>query len=110
MVRAEDARFMWLFVFFDLPVGTQLERKAATRFRNFLLDDGYMMVQFSVYARICRGQEGVDKHLGRLDKCLPGRGSVRALQVTDKQYERMRLLVGKASKTEEKAVMQLVLL
>lgn len=43
---------MWLFVFFDLPVKTKPERRTATRFRNFLLKDGYMMIQFSVYARI----------------------------------------------------------
>ena len=109
-MRAEEARFVWLFVFFDLPVGTKAERKTAMKFRKFLLDDGYMMIQFSVYARICRGQEAVDKHLGRLEKHLPGKGSIRALQVTDKQYERMRMLVGSASKTEEKAAEQLVLL
>ena len=109
-MRAEEARFMWLFVLFDLPVGTKVERKTAAKFRKFLLEDGYMMLQFSVYARVCRGQEGVDKHLWRLDRHLPNKGSVRALQVTDKQYERMRILVGKASKTEEKAGEQLVLL
>jgi len=26
---------MWVFVFFDLPVGTKSERRHATRFRNF---------------------------------------------------------------------------
>lgn len=38
---------------FDLPVMTDKERKAATRFRNDLLDNGYLMIQFSVYARPC---------------------------------------------------------
>ena len=107
---AEEARFMWIFVLFDLPVGTKAERKTAAKFRKFLLGDGYMMLQFSVYARVCRGQEGVNKHLWRLDSYLPNKGSVRALQVTDKQYERMRILVGRASKTEKKAGEQLVLL
>ena len=43
-MRAEDARFVWLFVFFDLPVGTKAERGHATRFRKFLKDDGYIML------------------------------------------------------------------
>jgi hypothetical protein len=41
-------RMAWVLVFFDLPVGTPEERKAATNFRKDLLRDGYMMVQFSV--------------------------------------------------------------
>lgn len=101
---------MWLFVFFDLPVGTKGERRAATRFRNFLKDDGYMMLQWSVYARVCRGEEAVDKHVQRVKKNLPSKGSVRALQVTDKQYARMRLMLGEAKKNEKVAPQQMVLL
>jgi CRISPR-associated protein Cas2 len=109
-VKSEEVRILWLFVFFDLPVGTKPERRAATRFRNFLKDDGYMMLQFSVYARVCRGEEAVDKHLQRVTRNLPTRGSVRALQVTDRQYGRMRLLLGEAGKNEKVAHQQLVML
>ncbi len=95
-----EVRFVWLFVFFDLPVGTKTERRATTRFRNFLKDDGFMMLQYSVYARVCRGEDGAMKHVARVTRNLPGKGSVRALQVTDRQYARMRLLLGEATKTE----------
>ena len=101
---------MWLFVLFDLPVGTKSERSAATRFRNFLKDDGFLMLQFSVYARICRADEGLEKHLARVQKELPLRGRVRALHITDRQYDRMRLLLGDAEKSEKIASQQLVLL
>lgn len=106
----EEVRILWLFVFFDLPVGTKGERRAATRFRNFLKDDGYMMLQLSVYARVCRGEEAAEKHVQRVTKNLPGKGSVRALQVTDRQYGRMRLLLGEAKKNERVAPQQMVLL
>lgn len=109
-MTAEAARFVWLMVFFDLPVGTKAERRQATRFRNFLKDDGYMMLQFSVYARICRSEDGVSKHLSRVTANLPQEGSVRALQVTDKQYARMRLLLGQARRSETVASSQMVLL
>lgn len=109
-MKTEEVRILWLFVFFDLPVGTKSERRAATRFRNFLKQDGYMMLQWSVYARVCRGEEAVEKHLARVARSLPTKGSVRALQVTDKQYGRMRLLLGEASKNEKIAPNQLVLL
>ena len=90
-----DLRRMWVIVFFDLPVGTKPQRTAAARFRNDLLNDGYMMIQFSVYARMCRAQEAVDKHIKRIQGFLPDTGSIRALQVTDKQYNRMSILLGK---------------
>lgn len=101
---------MYLFVFFDLPVGSKPERQAATRFRNFLRNDGYDMMQFSVYTRTCRGQDAVDKHLARVSKNLPPRGSVRALQVTERQFARMKMLVGTASAQEQTGTGQLVLL
>lgn len=109
-MKSTEIRILWLFVFFDLPVGTKAERRAATRFRNFLKDDGYLMLQYSVYARVCRGEDAAEKHVARLCRQLPTQGSIRALQVTDKQYGRMRLLLGKAEKNEKIASTQLVLL
>lgn len=101
---------MWLFVFFDLPVGTKTERRNATRFRNFLKNDGYDMMQWSVYTRVCRGQDAVEKHLVRVRRNLPPKGSVRALQVTERQYARMHFLVGGPLEHEKSAKEQLVLL
>lgn len=101
---------MWLMVFFDLPVGTKPQRRDATRFRNFLKDDGYLMLQYSVYARVCRAEDAVEKHMRRVVSNLPDSGSVRSLQVTDRQFARMRVLVGEAPKSERLASKQMVLL
>lgn len=109
-MKSQEVRILWLFVFFDLPVGTKPQRRAATRFRNFLKDDGYMMLQYSVYARVCRGEDAAEKHVARICKQLPSSGSIRALQVTEKQYARMRLLLGEAPKNEKIAPTQLLLL
>ncbi len=109
-MKSEEARFVWMFVFFDLPVGTKADRRNATRFRKFLKDDGFMMLQWSVYARVCRGEDAAEKHSQRVMRNLPPRGSVRTLQVTDKQYARMKLLLGEATFSETKAPQQLVLL
>ena len=85
---------MWVIVFFDLPVKKPEQRRQATQFRNFLLNDGYLMLQYSVYARVCKGKESVDKHLKRVVSMLPSEGSVRTLHVTDKQYAKMQILSG----------------
>jgi CRISPR-associated protein Cas2 len=53
------------------------------------------MLQLSVYARA---------------KNLLPKGSVRTLQVTDRQYARMKLLLGEASFNEKKRRTRLVLL
>ena len=101
---------MWLFVFFDLPTVTKLEKRAAAKFRQFLKDDGFLMLQWSVYARICRGEDGSGVHVRRVTSALPGRGSVRALLVTDRQYGRMKLLLGTSGKSERTAGQQMILL
>ena len=86
---------MRMIVFFDLPVKEKSERREATKFRNFLLKDGYHMVQFSVYTRVCNGYDSVSTHEKRLKSNLPANGSVRLLTVTEKQYASMKILLGK---------------
>ena len=57
---------MRLLVLFDLPVVTKAERRAYTLFRRFLMNDGYDMIQFSVYGRILNGNDALEKHMKRL--------------------------------------------
>lgn len=90
----ETRRFMRLVVFFDLPVTTKAKRRAYTLFRRFLVNDGYDMIQFSVYGRILNGYDSLEKHYKRLIDNLPPEGSVRCLTLTEKQFATMKLLVG----------------
>ncbi len=107
-VKGDDI-FMRLFVFFDLPVSKKEERKIATRFRKDLLDEGFMMLQFSVYCRVCRGQDIVEREIRRIKQVLPPKGNIRILQVTEKQYGNMQFLVGMPKKEETIGALQLVL-
>ncbi|WP_236719488.1 CRISPR-associated endonuclease Cas2 [Basilea psittacipulmonis] len=99
-----------MIVFFDLPVTTAEKRKAAGQFRNFLIKDGYQMLQLSVYARIVRGREALQKHHMRLKKALPKEGSIRCLEVTEKQFSSMLLLLGEGKVQEKKVNMNQLLL
>lgn len=85
---------MRLLVLFDLPVVSRDARRAYTVFRRFLINDGYDMIQFSVYGRILNGNDALEKHMKRLVNNLPPEGSVRCLSVTEKQFASMKLLVG----------------
>jgi len=78
---------MWVMVLFDLPVVEKFERKAATKFRDFLLGEGFEMAQYSVYVRHTSGKEAVEALVKRIDASLPPQGKVDILQFTDKQYE-----------------------
>lgn len=89
-------RFMWLLVMFDLPVGTKAERRAATKFRQWLLDQGYEMSQLSIYMRFCIGREQVERRLTDISRRVPERGSVHVLTVTDRQFAGMTVFRGRA--------------
>lgn len=90
----EKFKVGWLIVCFDLPVGTKGQRRRATQFREFLLDDGYTMLQWSVYARACVTFARQETHLSRVKQNLPPEGSVRAIFVTRAQWERMFVMHG----------------
>jgi CRISPR-associated protein Cas2 len=90
----EKLKMGWLVVAFDLPVMSKKQRKAATDFRKWLLDDGYQMIQFSVYARSCVTFARQETHLDRLKGNLPPEGSVRAVFVTRAQWERSFVIQG----------------
>ena len=87
-------RLMWVMVLFDLPVITEKERKTATKFRNFLLDNSFEMVQFSVYIRPCPGKEHVERLIKLIEMNMPEEGKVDILSFTDKQYENIVTLRG----------------
>lgn len=90
MTLMSGYRLMWMLVMFDLPVGTQEERKSAHDFRMQLLDEGFAMAQFSVYLRYCTGQAFADALVRRVIAGLPDGGKVDVLIFTDKQYEKMQ--------------------
>jgi len=95
-------RLMWMVVMFDLPVVEKAERKAATEFRNALLDMGFEMSQFRVYMRFCTSPAQVDTYCKRVECALPTGGKVNILQFTDKQYERIMSFHGKAKQPANK--------
>lgn len=101
-MKVYESRFMRVIVLFDLPTSSKKYRREATKFRNFILSQGFMMLQYSIYVRVCKGQDIVDKYTNKIIQNLPSSGNVRILQITEKQYGRMQILVGKESETEKK--------
>jgi CRISPR-associated protein Cas2 len=102
-------RLMWIFVMFDLPVTTKDQARAATKFRDFLLDEGFEKSQFSVYARFCNGKEQFETYMRRVESSLPDRGDVHILSFTDRQYENIVRFSGQRRRRQRKNPDQLAL-
>lgn len=102
-------RIMWLFVFFDLPTETKKNRRDAQQFRKKLLNNGFTMMQFSVYMRHCPSSEAADAHEKRVKYILPPYGKVSILRITDKQYGNIMNFWGKAEAPQTPTPVQLEL-
>lgn len=86
---------MWLVTMFDLPVDTPAARRRYTRFRKTLLDAGFMMIQYSVYARYCESEDAAEVKRCVVRGNLPVQGAVRMLSFTDRQFGKMEQYLGK---------------
>lgn len=94
-------KIMRLIVLFDMPVLTEDERREYTHFRSFIMDDGFMMLQYSVYTRYCANDSDADKHMKRIEDYKPKYGNVRILKVTENQFTSMVLVAGEKSDQEK---------
>ena len=93
-------KFMRALVIFDLPVISKKERRLATSFRKFLLDDGFEMLQYSVYTRLCPDRDNAYTHLERIKRKAPNNGSIRMLMLTERQFTDMYVVAGEKSAQE----------
>ena len=105
-----ETRTVWLFVMFDVPVDSAQQRHAYTIFRKFLLSDGFAMMQYSIYARHCPSEENMKVHKKRVCCVVPPRGEVRLLTITDAQFGKMDLFLGKIPHKETIATPQQITL
>ncbi len=100
---------MWIVVLFDLPTDTKIARKDYMRFRKFLLQDGFTMMQYSVYMRHSSSDENAQVHAKRVKDRLPNDGEVRIIKITDKQFGKIEVYYGKKRTPTETAPIQLQL-
>ena len=102
-------KFMWVMVLFDLPTTTPQERREYSQFKNFLLDMGFEMAQYSVYVKHTNGKDAVQAIIRKVESAVPPEGKVDILQFTDKQYENIVCLRGRRRDVPPKNPDQLVM-
>ena len=88
---------MRIIVFFDLPVATIKDRREYSRFRRFLIKNGFIMLQESVYCKLAQNQSVVESVSDSIRKNKPPKGVVQTLVITEKQYSRMEFIIGSGS-------------
>ncbi len=71
---------------FDLPTLSKKERKRAHDFRQYLLDEGFSMCQYSVYMRFIGSREKTAAFARRIKANVPQWGKVSVLCFTDRQF------------------------
>lgn len=87
-------RFMRMFIFFDLPVITTENRRNYARFRKFLIKNGFIMMQESVYCKMVINQTAANTVMSNIKNNKPPDGLVQVLNVTEKQFEKMEFITG----------------
>lgn len=99
---------MRIIVFFDLPTETSEDRRNYRKFRKELIDNGFFMLQESVYCRMVLNKSVEESVISVLKKKRPQNGCVAVLSVTEKQFSNMIFLTGKYStdvvETDERMV------
>lgn len=102
-------RVMWVMALFDLPVLTIDERRRATKFREFLLDQGFCMMQLSCYIKFTAGKDQADAVARRIGEVVPSGGKVDIIYFTDRQYEAIQSYrgVGQSSRPPKPDQLQL---
>lgn len=87
-------RVMRTIVFFDLPNITARDRRNYLTFRKFLLNDGFIMLQESVYSKLILNTEQAKLLIERIKKSAPKRGIIQTLTITEKQYAQIEYIIG----------------
>ena len=99
---------MRTIVFFDLPNIYAKDKRNYLKFRKYLLNEGFIMMQESVYSKIILNSQQSNLLIERIRKNAPSKGIIQTLTITEKQYSDIKYIIGKHNTkiidTEDKLV------
>ncbi len=88
---------MRVIVMFDLPVVTDSDRREYTQFRKYLIKNGFLMMQESIYCKLAQNMTIADSIVENVKKHKPNRGLVQVMKITEKQFSKIEYIVGEVS-------------
>jgi len=90
-------RFMRVIIFFDLPMETSQERKAYGIFHKFLIKNGFIQMQKSVYSKLAINRTVLNSIKNLVRKNPPAKGLVQLLEVTENQFTEIEFIAGEST-------------
>ena len=87
-------RFMRMIVFFDLPTETAADRRNYRLFRKMLVQNGFLMMQESVYCKLLLNSTAQATMTDVIRREKPPKGIIQLLTVTEKQFSKIDYIVG----------------
>lgn len=87
-------RYMRIIVMFDLPVVSAQDRSEYVLFRKYLIKNGFLMMQESIYCKLAQNGSVADLIIDNIRKNKPKGGLIQVMRITEKQYARMEYIVG----------------
>jgi len=85
---------MRTIVFFDLPNIYAQDKRNYLLFRKYLLSEGFVMMQESVYSKIVMNSQQSELLLERLRRKAPKKGLIQVLTITERQYSQIEYIIG----------------
>ena len=85
---------MRVLVFFDLPTLTLEDKREYRKFRKLLIQNGFLMMQESVYCRMLLNKSASKSVTDVIRKNRPSQGIVQIMTVTEKQFAAMEYITG----------------
>lgn len=87
---------MRIIVFFDLPTETPIDKRNYRKFRKTLINNGFFMMQESVYCRMVLNMSIGQSVINILKANRPPKGCVEILTITEKQFSKIEFITGKS--------------
>ncbi|MBQ5780421.1 MAG: CRISPR-associated endonuclease Cas2 [Spirochaetaceae bacterium] len=87
---------MRIIVFFDLPTETLEDKREYRKFRKMLIENGFVMMQESVYCRMLLTPGAGRSVISTIRKNRPKKGVAQVLTVTEKQFAAMEFISGES--------------
>lgn len=87
-------RVMRTIIFFDLPNVYSKDKRNYLMFRKFLINEGFIMMQESVYSKLVLNSQQSNALVERIRKKAPKKGVIQVMNVTEKQFAQIEFITG----------------
>lgn len=87
-------RIMRTIIFFDLPNVYTNDKRNYTKFRRFLINEGFIMMQESVYSKLMMNSQQIQLLIQRIKRNAPKKGIIQILNITENQYAQIEYIIG----------------